>query len=226
MADKKARVYVETGDKKVFATAVDWPGWSRGAKTDDQAVQALVDYAERYRRTIGTASRGMPRPASTDDLDIVAHVRGDASTDFGIPAKPLPSDDDALQDKELRRLVRVLEASWQAFDDVAKAHAGVSLRKGPRGGGRDVDKIVSHVIDADNAYLSRVGGRYKAPAGADLAEIADGVRAAALKAITVRGRGQPPPKPPRKNLWSLRYYMHRSAWHALDHAWEIQDRAE
>ncbi len=34
-------------------------------------------------------------------------------------------------------------ASWTAFDATAEAAAGHELRKGPRGGGRDLDKIVA-----------------------------------------------------------------------------------
>jgi hypothetical protein len=217
-------VYVESGDKKVFASAVDWPGWSRGGKTEEAALQALVDYAERYRTTLGTASRGMPRPEFVDDLDIVERLKGNASTDFGIPALPCAADDEELDDKDLRRQVRVLQAAWEAFDRIATDAAGEELQKGPRGGGRDVDKIATHVREADGGYLPRLGALYKAPAGADEATISAGQREAILKAIAVRSRGEPPPKPPRKNLWTIPYYIRRSAWHALDHAWEIEDK--
>jgi hypothetical protein len=29
-----------------------------------------------------------------------------------------------------------------------------------------------------------------------------------------------------KKTWSPRYYVRRAAWYALDHAWEIEDRAK
>jgi hypothetical protein len=28
-----------------------------------------------------------------------------------------------------------------------------------------------------------------------------------------------------KRPWSPRFFVRRSAWHALDHAWEIEDRS-
>ena len=31
---ERNRVVIETGSKKVFATAIDWPGWSRSAEAD------------------------------------------------------------------------------------------------------------------------------------------------------------------------------------------------
>lgn len=220
----KARVYLEVGDKKAFATSVDWPGWSRSGRDEGSALEALVTYAERYRRSIGTASRGMPRPTSVDDLDLVERVRGDASTDFGVLAKGTSSDADALEPKEVRRLVRVLRAAWEAFDRAAQAAASAELRKGPRGGGRDVDKIVEHVSEGEGGYLPRLGAEYRAPKGADQAEVIRARREAALHAIEVRSNGGDPPKPPRKNLWTVRQYIRRSAWHALDHAWEIEDR--
>ena len=222
----RARVYVEVGEKKAFASSIDWPGWSRGGRDEAAALQELLDHAERYRRTIGTASRGMPRPRAVADLEVVERLQGSGSTDFGIPDKPASVDADDLDDTELRRQVRVLKASWDAFARIAADATGASLRKGPRGGGRDVDKIVEHVFDAEAAYLPRLGGRYEPLAGADRFEAAEGRRAAALEAIEIRSRGGEPPKPPRTNLWSLAYYIRRVAWHALDHAWEIQNRRD
>ena len=35
--------------KKTAAFAVDWPGWSRGAKTPELALEVLESYRERYR---------------------------------------------------------------------------------------------------------------------------------------------------------------------------------
>ena len=45
------RTVVERGpkDKKVVAFALDWPGWSRGAKTADVALATLESYRLRYR---------------------------------------------------------------------------------------------------------------------------------------------------------------------------------
>jgi hypothetical protein len=53
-----------------------------------------------------------------------------------------------------------------------------------------------------------------------------GVRATALETLTARGSGEPVPNPSTaRTLWSIRYFVRRSAWHALDHAWEIEDRS-
>src|SRR5688500_9550684 len=99
----RARVYLEVGTKKVFAMSVDWPGWGRAARDEDGALKALVSYAERYRRTIGTASRGMPRPTSIGDLDVIARVKGDASTDYGVPGQRVDEDEHDVDSKELKR---------------------------------------------------------------------------------------------------------------------------
>jgi hypothetical protein len=36
--------------------------------------------------------------------------------------------------------------------------------------------------------------------------------------------GLPAAGPRGGKIWSVRYFVRRTAWHALDHAWEIEDR--
>ncbi len=45
------RAVLERGpkEKKWVAFAVDWPGWSRGAKNADGALATRESYRERYR---------------------------------------------------------------------------------------------------------------------------------------------------------------------------------
>jgi len=44
------RTVTERGpkDKRSVAFAIDWPGWSRGAKTAELALETLESYRERY----------------------------------------------------------------------------------------------------------------------------------------------------------------------------------
>ncbi|MFL5708216.1 MAG: hypothetical protein ACJ77Y_04375 [Chloroflexota bacterium] len=41
---------VESGAKKSFARAIDWPGWARAGKTPDLALQALQARRRALRR--------------------------------------------------------------------------------------------------------------------------------------------------------------------------------
>jgi hypothetical protein len=146
-------------------------------------------------------------------------VQGGSGTDFGVPSSP-EADHDAIDAKELRRLIDILEASWAAFDAAAAAAKGKALRKGPRGGGRTLAKIVEHQLEAERAYLAKLGGT--APKGAS----ADAVRAAFLDALEARHRGDLPDTGPRGGArFTAPEAVRRSAWHALDHAWEIEDRS-
>jgi hypothetical protein len=217
-------VYVEVGKKRVFAGAVEWPGWCRSGRDEEAALDALVAYAKRYRSAVGRAATGFVVPKAAGDLQVIERLRGDASTDFGVPGKAPKSDRRPVDDTELRRLTRLLRATWRAFDGAAEQARGATLRKGPRGGGRELPTIVKHVLDADGAYLGRLGGKHRATE-ADVALEMSTVRDALIAAITARAHGDPLPEGRRsKTTWSPRYGIRRSAWHALDHAWEIEDR--
>jgi hypothetical protein len=217
--------YLEAGSRRVFAGALDWPGWCRGDRSEDGALQALVAYGPRYAAAIGPAARGLQAPTDTSALKVVERVKGNATTDFGAPAIQTASDQRPLDEPELERQATLLQACWAALDAAAEAAAGAVLRKGPRGGGRELDAIVSHVLEAEIAYLARIGGRYRKGDGDLTAQRAD-LRNAVLEALRSRARGEPPARTPRSGkLWAPRYFVRRTAWHSLDHAWEIEDRA-
>ena len=149
---------------------------------------------------------------------VIERSKGNATTDFGAPSIGLADDGRTLRGSELARLTSILQACWRAFDRAAKKAEGVSLQTGPRGGGRSVTKMRAHVLEGDQAYLGKIGGS----GAADLAS----VRRALLDALAARARGELPDVGPRGGArWSARYAIRRSAWHALDHAWEIEDRS-
>lgn len=210
------QVYLEVGPRRVFAGAVAWPGWCRSARDEAGALDALLVYAPRYRSAIAGARAGFKVPP---ELEVVERLEGNATTDFGVPGVPPAIDREPLDGRERKRQIRVLRASWSAFDDAAEAARGSTLRKGPRGGGRSLAKIVEHLFEADRGYLGVVGGRYD---GKDMDELRD----AFVDALEARARGDLPDRGPRGGKrWGARYAIRRSAWHALDHAWEIEDRA-
>lgn len=214
------KVQIEAGTTKTFATAVDWPGWSRSAKDADGALDALLAYGARYERSMGAAAKALTVPKTVRGLEVVHEVKGDSGTDFGVPSKPLPGDGDPLEPAELARLVALVKASWRAFDRAVKRAEGVALAKGPRGGGRPLAKIRDHELESCGGYLKVIGG--SAPPGVDVKTL----RAEVIDAIEARARGVLPDAGPRGGMrWSALYAAHRVAWHALDHAWEIEDRS-
>ena len=203
------RIYLEQGRTKVFANALDWPGWSRWAKTDEAAIDELLSYAERY--AVVAVRAGVRFPVS-HDAAVVERVPGDTTTDFGAPSTPSSLDGDALAPKALATQVALVRASWDLLDDVV-ASAPEMLRKGPRGGGRDRDAVVDHVREAERAYARKLGVRHPPyKSAADVSAMRDDLTAALLA-----GAAEGP--------WSPAYAMRRIAWHVLDHAWEIEDKS-
>jgi len=125
-----------------------------------------------------------------------------------------------MSKSEVERMCSLVEATWKVFDGVVKK-APASLRKGPRGGGRDRDKIVEHVLGAETGYGSSFALKLKQPEMGDTRAI-KALRAAWLEAFRAGADG----KPRREGGRSARYMARRIAWHTMDHAWEIEDRSE
>lgn len=218
---RRIAVALETAPRKAFATAVDWPGWSRSGKTPELALEALVAYAPRYAAVAKEAGESFPAGSvALGDVEVVEEAEGGSGTEFGVPSRVTDADRRRTTAAEADRLRRVVAAAWTTFDRVA-ANAPAELRKGPRGGGRDRDKMVGHVIEADGAYAREIGLRVKPPEPGDRAAV-EAMRAAVLEAIGKASDGSP--LADRK--WTARYAASRIAWHALDHAWEMEDRSE
>jgi hypothetical protein len=81
--------------------------------------------------------------------------------------------------------------------------------------------MVAHVMDADRAYANEIGIKIRQFAPGDRAPVS-GMRAAMLDVLRAARTGEPL----GGRRWPARYAAHRIAWHALDHAWEIEDRTE
>jgi len=223
------RVMLEIGPKgkKVVAVAPDWPGLERGAKTGEAAIARLHAYLPRYASVATLAGMGAEFAAiATDATDatpaVVEQYPGTGSTDFwGISFAFSRSDRQALSRAELERELTLLQASW-AFFDAVRARVSADLRKGPRGGGRDRDRIVRHVLSTEQEWAATKLG-LRPPATPDDAPLTDAGLSAhrdayrtAIRAFHAQG------KPAR--TWPLRYLIRHTAYHTLDHAWEMEDK--
>jgi hypothetical protein len=221
---KAIEVCLEIGKTHTFAVALNWPGWSRSGKDEAGALQALVDYGSRYQRALGEAAAGLEVPAKPPEFKVVERLKGDATTNFGTPGMIPASDKRSMDETELKRQQALLLACWRKFDAVARSARGKVLRAGPRGGGRDLNRIISHVFEAEHAYLVRLGWKAGLPEGPGEGYLPD--RQDILAGIVAAAQGELPTRGPRGGLrWPARYYVRRAAWHVLDHAWEIEDRA-
>jgi hypothetical protein len=217
---KPILVTIEQTPKKAFATAADWPGWSRSGKTEELALETLAAYAPRYALVAEAAGRLFAATPTVDDFEIVERHEGSSGTDFGVPSRPTDHDGRPTDADEAARLTDLVEAAWANFDRVAVA-APEELRKGPRGGGRNTSKIIGHVMESDGAYAHEIGIKVREFAIDDRPAI-DAMRAAMLDVLRAARGGEPL----AGRRWPARYAAHRIAWHALDHAWEIEDRTE
>ena len=218
MADTM-RVMLEIGPKgkKVVAVAPDWPGLARGAKTGEDAVARLCAYRPRYAPVAALAGMAGEFAAITT-MDVVERYPGTGSTDFwGISFAFSDIDRQAVSSEELDRELRLMRACWAFFDDV-RSRVSAELRKGPRGGGRDRDRIVRHTLGAELDWAKKL--EVRAPLDAILTD--GGLKAHrdaycdAIRELHTQGK--------LARTWPLRYLIRHTAFHTLDHTWEMEDR--
>ncbi len=215
------RTVIERGThgKRAVAFALDWPGWSRGARSPDQALATLEAYRERYR-PIAVLAGMHDELDQAGPLEVVEDRVGTGSTDFwGISFTPCSLEQDPMDAAELERKLHLLRAAW-AFFDATAARVSPEMRKGPRGGGRDRDRIIRHTIRTESEDMARKVG-LRIPEEGALGDALPGYRADYVEAMRAYQRGD---VPGRMFTWSLPFLVRHSAFHTLDHAWEMEDK--
>ncbi|MGE0600770.1 MAG: hypothetical protein AB7J35_04590 [Dehalococcoidia bacterium] len=210
------RVAIEIGPKgkKVVAVARDWPGLSRGAANEELALKRLQSYVPRYQSIAKRAGLAL----DVAEAEVVERYSGTGSTDFwGISFAYSEFDYEPMSAVELERELSLMHACWAEFDAIA-GRVSAELRKGPRGGGRDRDRIVRHTIGVEIDWRKNLG---LTPLD-DLPLSEEALRAhresycAAIRSRheTKTHTGKSP----------LRYLIRHTAFHTMDHAWEMEDK--
>lgn len=216
------RTVIERGPKgkRAVAFSPDWPGWSRGAKTAELAVETLESYRERYRPVAALAGMAAEFNAA-GPLEIVEDRIGPGSTDFwGISYAASSTEHDPMADAVLERGIALLRACWEYFDGVA-ARVSPEMRKGPRGGGRDRDRIIRHVIRTESEdFAKQVGLRIPEEAALN----PEGLRQHRTDYVAAMRAYNAGEVERRMRSWTLPFLIRHSAYHTLDHAWEMEDK--
>ena len=218
--DDAIRVMVERGSKKAVAvaSAFDWPGWDRSGKSEEEALQVLAAYRPRYAKVADLA--GLADEFRTaGEMAVVERLKGSGMTDYyGLSYKSAGPEHEPMSIAACERKIALLRASWTYFDDVA-SRVSSELRKGPRGGGRDRDKIIRHANGAEiHEFAKKVG----VITPLEARERPDDLRAhrdafcAAIRDYNARGASA--------RTWTVQFVIRHSAYHMLDHAWEMEDR--
>jgi hypothetical protein len=185
----------------------------------------LYESGVRFSQVVREPFFSFHTPTDPDSFEIIERLEGNATTDFGAPAVVSKADNNVLDEAEMNRLIRLLHAYWDTFDKAVDQAAGRELRKGPRGGGRDLEKIMGHVLEADRAYLRRLAWKPGKIDSIPLEAAFQQIRQEILHALDIAlNQGLPETGPRGGVIWPPRYFIRKVAWHVLDHAWEIEDR--
>ncbi len=213
------RVTVETGPKgkRVVAVAPDWPGLERGAKTENAAIERPLAYVPPHAEVARLA--GMDAAFnSNSSVDVVERYPGTGSTDFwGVSFAFSSLDGQAISSETLERELTLMQASWTLFDDV-RSRVSATLRKGPRGGGRDRDQIVRHTLTNELGWASGVGVSFTEEA----ISTDEGLRA--YRDVYSDGIRESHAQGKLAGKWPLRFLIRHTAYDTLDHAWEMIDK--
>jgi hypothetical protein len=213
------RVMLEIGPKgkKMVAVAPDWPGLSRGAKTEELAVERLHSYLPRYVPVAKLAGMDAEFDAGSD-VEIVERYPGTGSTDFwGISFAFSEIDRQPISSAELERELALMQACWSYFDEV-RGRVSEEMQKGPRGGGRDREQIVLHTLGTEQGWTKQFGSLFQQTTVLTdeglrnhREQYVAAIRTLLSDAKTVRTE-------------RLRHLIRHTAFHTLDHTWEMEDK--
>ena len=213
------RVMVESGPKgkKVAAVAPDWPGLERGANTEQAAIERLLSYVPRYAEVVKLAGLDAAFAATTP-LEVVERYPGIGSTDFwGISFAFSSLDLQLVSSDALTRELTLMRACWTFFDQV-RTRVSAEMQRGPRGGGRGRDLIVRHVVRTEQDWAKKLGAAQAAWTTGDEAGLVAHREAycTGIRALHAQGK--------MARTWPLRFLIRHTAYHTLDHAWEMEDK--
>ena len=212
---QRIELFIEAGGKRVFASALDWPGWARSGKSEELAIAALADYLPRYAAVARRA--GLEPPDG--ELVVADRLPGVAKlADFGALSAAAGSEDQPITGEEGHRIAALLRAAWTEFDAAAAVAPDV-LPKGPRGGGRDTAAIIDHVTETEAMHAAKLGMKLPKP------EPMGDAAAAWLRSAMLEALEAGIDSAAGASGWPPRYVVRRSCWHLLDHAWELQDKS-
>jgi len=218
----RLRVLIEEAPKgkRWVAIAADWPGLERNGKSEGEAVDKLRAYLPRYLAVARRARLGADLERERE-VEVVGRHTGTGSTDFwGISFAPSDEDREPGDEASFERRLSLLRAAWAEFDEVS-SRVSAELRAGPRGGGRPRDDIIRHVLNVESADFAK---RVNVPPPDEWQELLPAKARAAHRDRFVeamrswRAEGKPLGK------WTVPYLLRHSAYHVLDHTWELEDR--
>jgi hypothetical protein len=161
---KQVDVYLEAGDKRTFAGAIDWPGWCRSGRDADAALQALFEYGPRYARVLSRARLGFSAPSDLKALVVVERLKGGAGTDSGAPGRS-------------RRPITKRWMPRRCGERRLSCGPAGARSRGGRGaiGGAPGDRAAAaagrrdhRTCSAPTSYRTMIGGKLKRSTGADL----------------------------------------------------------
>jgi hypothetical protein len=94
------------------------------------------------------------------------------------------------------------------------------MQRGPRGGGRDRDTIVRHTVRTESEdFAKRLGLRIP-----ERSVLAPGALESYREQYVARMREYNAGEGKRMRSWNLPFLIRHSAFHTMDHAWEMEDK--
>lgn len=217
-------VAVEAGPRRrVFAWATAWPGWCRAGRDEAAALAALVSYAARYQPVARRAELDFSVPASPGVFIVTERLEGTATTDFGALSQLAQDDIRPFTEAEIDRLSRLLSACWSTFDQGLQ-RIPAQARSTKPAVGRSPAMMRLHLLETDAMHMAAFNRPFHKPSEDNVSRLEPEIRSAFLAALKMVGPDERLAVIHRYGFdWTPRFAVRRAAWHALDHAWQLED---